>query len=487
MMVAAVVALVLAAMPVAQVGAQEELPINTSYLTALTYQNVGTSDAEVDFNFYATAGGSPVTFETTLAANASASLVVSSVEGVANQGSAVVTSTAPIIATMVQIPQSTNQYNRPLSNGFSAGAESVLIATVLKNQFNQTTVFAVQNTDSANAVDVAIEFIPAPGGPGTAHTINQSIPANASYYVDASAISELGTSFNGSAQVTATGGAVAATVLELGSTAGQPHYAGSFEGVTQGGSPVFMSSALCNIFGGQETFYAVQNNGDTDEEVTVTYTYQQQGSDTTETADATATIGSGEKASFAGCAAMPAGSNGSAVVTGASASPNLVVVGKVAIPGAASLSTIFNGELQGASSLALPYVRWATDDAYNNASRTTGQRTFITIQNVSTTDTIAADQITVDYVDPNGTVIGTHTIDVELAPGAKANSTVPAAGITTLPFGFPGGSTGDGFGGGAVIQCAAANCQLVAVARVAQFDPARTDTIIGEDYNGFQQ
>jgi hypothetical protein len=479
--VVAVVALLAVGMPVSHVSAQDPA-YNTDYLTAITYQNVGGADTTVEFTFYPSDGGSPVNISEPLAQNASASLVVSSVSGLASNfsGAAVLTSGEQIIATMVQLPQSTTVFNRPLSNGFSAGSGQVLIATVLKDRFNQTTIFSVQNTDTTNPAVVDIAFTPAPGQPGTAYTIeNQNIPAGASYLVDAGQISQLGSSFSGSATITADSGEVVATALELGSNNILPYYGGSFEGVTQGGSPIYMPSALCNAFGGQQTFYAVQNNGAADEDVTVTYSYNGTTSTDTET------IQPGAKASFAGCDGMPAGTSGSAIITGASASPDLVAVGKVSIPGSASLSTIFNGELQGANRLALPYVRWATDGAYTGANQSTGQRTFITIQNVGN-DTVPANSITVDYVDPDGNVVGTHTISTALENGGKANSTVPDAGIANLPFGFPGGATGSGFGGGAVIECGAPNCQLIAIARVQQFDPARSTILIGEDYNGFQ-
>jgi hypothetical protein len=251
-----------------------------------------------------------------------------------------------------------------------------------------------------------------------------------------------------------------ASVMEL-STNGTGAMA--FESVAEGATTVAMPSALCNAFGGQNSAYAVQNTSlDTATSVTVAYsngvTHVQ-------------TIEPGSKKSFVACAApgMPNNFSGSATVT--STVTPIVAIGKVYGLG---LSTGFLGAPNGASKLALPYVRW-TQTQYETGQR---QRTFIAIQNVGGAE-IPANSITISYVNRDGVEVVAHTIGTALASGAKVNTNPYfSASPDAAEFGYVGG-----FGGGAIITCTAPNCELVAVARVTSRVPA-AGTTVGEDYNG---
>ena len=257
-----------------------------------------------------------------------------------------------------------------------------------------------------------------------------------------------------------TDGKIVGTALELDITGVG---AKAFESVVAGARKLYMPSALCNVFGGQSTSYAVQNTSLSASTV-VTVTYYPGGQQSTKP------IGPGAKASFPACDTVGPGFVGSAIVE--SYATDVIAIGKAF---GAGLSTAFLGEPQGYAKLALPYVRWAPDPYYFNGSR---QRTFIAIQNVGV-NTIPAGSITITYTDPFGHT-GTHTYNQDLAPGAKFNSNASMAGLTWFGMAEPPAT---GFGGGAIINCTAPGCQLIAVARVATYVPS-TGSYAAEDYNG---
>ena len=472
----AIAALLIAAHSAIPVRAQGSA-YNTNFITSITYQNVGTATANITFTFYPTSG-SPITFSRTLAASAGASLNVgqaSELSGFSGQGSAVISSDQPIVATIVQIPQSTSVRNRPLSNGFGSndGSNNVLIATVLKNTFNQITKFSIQNADSTS-VSVTLRFFPV-GQPTPIYTDTFSLSVGMARFFDAGTISQLGSSFNGSATIQASG-KVVATAIEASTNSPK---VSAFEGVAQGSNTIYMPSALCN-FGGtaQSTAYAVQNTS-TSNSATVTVTYKDLNNNTVATQ--TATIPAGAKQSFLTCDVISGSFNGSATITSTGAP--IVAIGKV-FSGSLSypaLGTAFVGASAGASKLAAPYVRWTETRFDTNAGNR--QRAYIAIQNVGTGP---SGPITVKYYDLNGTLIGTHTRN-SIDPGQKTNSNPKdatlAAGQTPdklNEFGYFDGR----FGGSATIECANSGCQIVAVVRIASANSANPADIVAEDYNG---
>jgi hypothetical protein len=310
----------------------------------------------------------------------------------------------PVLATTVQVPQSATVKNRPLSNGFSAGAPRVLIATALKDVFGATSILSVQNTDSV-AADITVRFFPV-GSAVALHTANiANLPAGAAHYFDLSTIPELGVNFNGSVTIesaddggAALSGNVVAAVMELSTTG---NGASAFEGVTSGAGTVYMPSALCDAFGGQNSAYAVQNTSTSvSADVTVTYS---------NAATQNATIPAGGKQSFVACSAtgMTSGFSGSATIVATGA--DVIAIGKVFGTG---LSTAFVGAASGADTLALPYVRWATQPNYDSGLH---QRTFLAIQNIGGAP-ITGD-VFVRYLDKNGVEVGTHTISTDIPVG----------------------------------------------------------------------
>lgn len=445
---------------------------NVKYITSITYQNVNepAKAGTVVFRFYNEKSGTSVDITRSIASGAGSSLFLGGLSGDEALpsnflGSAVASSDVKVVATMVQIPQSDTVKNRPLSNGFSAGNSQVLLATILKNQFQQSSRFSIQNA-SNGAIDITIEFYAA-GSNTPALTLNgadeQGIPAGAAKYYDAGTLAGLPDPFNGSAVVTAveagttTPANIVGSVLEMQTASVGTR---AFEGVNTGAQTVYMATALCNAFGGQTTNYAVQNvetSGSAD--VTVDY-----GGGISETKN----VAAGGKASFNACqAGAPNGFSGAATIT---SSADLVVIGKV---GGAGRFTAWVGEPSGAQKLALPYVRWTSQANFDSGAR---QRGNIAIQNIGS----GPANITVTYLDKDGNTVGTHTIN-NVAQFAKANSNAAAAtgdAARLAEFGYPEGNGGSGFGGSAIIT---SNQDVIAVVRIASTTPAG---VVNEDYNG---
>jgi hypothetical protein len=441
-----------------------------SFITSITYQNVSDEDALVTFNFYPENDGTAIAVSRNLPAGAGASLFVGSLDEIAAgfNGSVVMASDQRVVATMVQISSDPDVRNRPLSNGFSSGSSEVLLATVLKNQFNTTSRFSVQNA-SSGSVDVTINIYNAAdtAAPPIVVTHN-NLPAGAAQYFDMGTLSQVtASSFNGSAVITAvesgtsTPAAIVASVLELSITSVE---ASSFEGVTGGSDTVYMPSALCQAFGAT-TAYAVQNTSSTQDAV-VTVAYSNGNNDG-------ATIAPGAKRSFIGCNVNPANFNGSATIT--STGGDIVVIGKVFGSGN---STAFVGASSGASKLALPYVRF-TQANWTNGQR---QRAYIAVQNVGAD--LAAGEVVLEYRDRDGDLVGTHTLGA-MTTGQKLNSNASHPGVVLAPgksqsdldeFGYVGG-----FGGSVIVQ-GPGGSELVAVVRIQS--NVGGGNVVGEDYNG---
>jgi hypothetical protein len=445
------------------VGSVSAAGYGTAFVTAVTYQNVGTGPATINLSFYASENGTAIPIPPlTLAKNAGSSLGIGSLSQVSSgfKGSAVMSSDQPLVAVLVQVPPSGGAVtSRPLSSGFSGGSASLRVPTALKNQFGYTSTISIQNTDSVPN-NLSVDFVPVSGT--TIHKDVTALPAGAAKYYD------LGTSdpiaaatFSGSVVVKATrttgggDGQVVATSLEAGTS---NNFAYAFEGATQFSTKVYMPSAFCRYDASQYySYYAVQNTDTGPVNVTVTYSNGH--------ADPVQTIQPGAKFSFSGCGISnslnPNGFIGSATIT---ATGKIAAIAK--IQNNSGLATAFLGFVDGASKISAPYVRW-TETGWTNGSR---QRAFLAIQNIGAAD-LPANSVTVKYFDKDGNLKGTHTISTAIAVGGKVNSNPTNANAGT-EFGY----SGTQFGGGAVIE-GPAGSKLAVVVRVQGISS-------GEDYNG---
>lgn len=431
----------------------------TPFTTSITYQNVGTGPATISLTFYAETSSSPITITLPeLAKMAGTSIYVGNVGDIANgfKGSAVMSSNQPIVATMVQVAAGTSPVKvRPLSNGFTAGSDYVLIPTVLKAKYDYNSVVSVQNVDTV-ANDYRLVFVPVSGSSITVNTTN--VPAGSTKFYDLGKMSQIPAGFNGSLQVfaTRTGGSdkgvVVASAMELGIAS---NYGYAFEGTNTFANTVYMPSAMCKYKGVHDSSYAVQNTTNADVSVTVKYSNG--------TNDGPYTLAAGAKRSFVGCAANPNGFIGSAVIE---ASGAIVAMGKVYGGG---LSTAFLGFTQGGAQVALPYVRWTTAHWADG----TRQRAYIAIQNVGT-EALAEGAVVVEYYDKSGNLVDTKPLPA-MAPGGKANST--PEGLMGGEFGYYNDNT---YGGSAVVK-GPAGSKLAVVVRIQQ---KAGSLDVAEDYTG---
>lgn len=455
----------------------------TSFLTSITYMNVGTAAADIIMSFYSeeattVTASYPVA---SLAPGAAASLGVGSVFTTAFKGSGVISSSQPVVATMVQVPQgATTVKNRPLSNGFSNGATTVYMATALKAKFNATSIISVQNAGASTAtVSVAFKHTT----DGTDHTYSVTLAPGAAKYYDLGLLSEIGSVFNGSVVITSDV-PVVATALELFTNKDTVY---AFEGIDSGATTVYMASALCQ-FGptNTTTSYAVQNSGTQPTNVSVTFTGTANGAPVNVTYTLADPVAAGAKASVGGCGdathPIPAKFLGAAVLTSVSVdggtTPAQPILAIAKVVGSGNYSTAALGASVGADTLALPYVRYS-DLFYHYSSTRPVQQTNIAVQNIGGAP-IAANTIDVEFIGPNGTVLATYTYPSELAAGAKFSVNPKTAGlpefgyaadpVTGLPVSYGGGVRIVGPDGS----------QLAALARVTT-SAATGD--VAEDYN----
>lgn len=441
----------------------------TAFVTSITYQNVGAGPATINIDFYAESSATPITITLpTLAANAGSSLWVGSINEIASgfQGSAVMSSNEPLVATLVQ--GSTTLATRPLSNGFAAGAPQVLVPTVLKNTFGYTSVVSIQNVDSVNA-DLNVEFVPVSGSAFTVAVEN--LPPGAAKYYDMGKFTHgsLGATFNGSMRVTAwkdgtsksnpANGSVIATSLEAGTSVDLAY---AFEGATETSNTIYMPSAFCKYLAANYTStYAVQNVGASPINITVTYNNGK-----TETYN---NIPGGAKKSIPGCGDSgnlnPAGFIGSATVTATGQ-----IVGMAKISNQQGLLTAFLGFPSGGSKIALPFVRW-TEAHWLDRTRS---RAVLAIQNLG--PALAAGAVKVNYYDKNGVLVVTHNMPA-VPSGGKVNSNPKDAGAGN-EFGY----YSDGSFGGSATVVGPPGSQLAVIVRIST--ATGSTTLVGEDYNG---
>lgn len=469
----------------------------TSWIVSVTYQNVGTDAADISVNFYQEGNATPITYNPgQLQAGAAGSFYMGSINDIAAgfQGNAVMSSSQPLVATVVQFHQNNPGEQikmRMLSNGFTAadGASQYLVPTVLGNTFSRTTVFSVQNLEN-ETISATMNFYNVSDG-ALASTKVFDIPANSSKYIEMDLTGDTGLPsavFNGSVIVTAekkTGGGPANVVAAASELYTNQDIGANFEGISLASAAdvIYLPTALCQRFG-LDTYYAVQNASLTSSATfTVSY-YNADGSEMT--TDGPYTIGPGQKQSITTCAPNSGesmtGFTGSAVIVAEDSTSTLVAIGKAQpmTPAPAAQKdffTIFNGAPAGSSKIALPFVRWANDSRFNSPTNYGGfQRSYLAIQNLEST----AAKVNVKYYDKNGGLVATQTLTI---PGfAKANSDASVAdalgknGMNDGEFGY---YTDGSFGGGVIIEAHPDNptAEFIAIARVQH--PGA-----GEDYNG---
>jgi hypothetical protein len=272
--------------------------------------------------------------------------------------------------------------------------------------------------------------------------------------------------FSGSATVSVAGGGRVVAAVQETDDAGRG--AKAFEGMpaNAGADTIYMASMMCNAFGGQNSYYAIQNVGNASADVEIDF--YDRGGNLLDTATGIQ-IAADDKASEKPCDYIPDGSVGSAVIRSTNGQP-LVAIGKIS--GGGLTPTAFLGETAGSTSVAAPYIRWANDPA-------SGERANIAIMNVGTGP---ATQVDVKYYDNQGNLAATHTLqemtgETTLDRFIKANSN-PSTSAALDANGNFGISP---YGGAIEVE---SDQPVVVVVRVARSVTFGSVTKFAEDYNG---
>lgn len=451
---------------------QAQSATNQTWMSSITYYTPSSSGGELTISFYSEGSATPITLPPiTLNPHAAGSLYVGGVTelGTTFSGTAVLTSDVYVIATAVQFAVSpeTNNYGRLLYSGFtpSEAASTFYIPTVLNAKFGSTSLIAIQNTASS-AITANVKFY-AVGSTTPTVEKNYDIPTQSNAILPCNNASKVGlpAGFNGSAVITAAAGQVVASVQETDDN-GRGAYA--FEGVASGANTIYMATMLCNAFGGQNSYYAIQNASTSAANVTINF-YDTAGSLVGQLPSTA--LGAGNKMSVNPCDYVAAGISGSAVINSTGAP--VIAIGKVKAPN--GMATAFVGQGAGSTKIAAPYIRWA-------ATPTSEWRTYVAVMNVGTG---AATNIVAKYYDGNGTLKASKTLATAGSPLAqyiKTNTDASTAGALQPDgtFGLP--TTGVPAGGSIEIE---SDQPLVVVVR-AQKDVTGlgATTRFAEDYNG---
>lgn len=448
-------------------SAQAAYAYKVKFTTVIAYQNIGAAAANnVALLFYDSPSDTDpqVVALPRLAQYGATQVGVGSLLSTAFNGTAVLAADQPMAVTLIQTPPplktEPRARNRLLSNGFVSGSENVYIPTALKRLTTkkQTTRFTIQNAGNV-AVTTTVRFYNHLAT--QIHTITQNIEPGAGFVVDLGLITAIPNGFNGSVVVEGgVGASLVGGALELDAYG---YGAKAFEGIGQGATTVYMPSALCKFKADgvtQTSFYAIQNIGAANADITVAWSNGRAFTVTGVPPLGKASV-SGCQANFGGTA-NPSGFNGAAVIT--STQP-VAVVGKVS---GGAITTAFVGFTAGAQNVAVPFVQYANNTMFKKSLM---GRTNLAIQNVSDGPV----DITVQYINPDGSVAGTHTI-YDVAAGAKVNSNPLLAGL--LEFGCYSACTT--FGGGARIIATGA---VAVLARTTYYVPS-TGQRVGEDASG---
>jgi hypothetical protein len=176
------------------------------------------------------------------------------------RGSVVISSDQPIAA----ITNLTGASLGESYSGFSTGAQVVGVPLIMRGNSGYNTSLTIQNVGS---LPTTVTVTYTPGSIGTAASDSGSIPPGASLTFDQTNKTELGTTFIGSASISATaGGSIVAIVNETTGT-----NLLTYNGFTGGATSI----AVPLLFANNSGFYTgltVQNIGGQTASVTITYT-----------------------------------------------------------------------------------------------------------------------------------------------------------------------------------------------------------------------
>jgi hypothetical protein len=315
-------------------------------------------------------------------------------------GSVVVESDQPVVAIANTLGNST-QYAAS-TEGISQGGDSVKLPLIMRGNAGYYTWFNIQNAGTGDA-SVSVSYVP--GSSGNAHSEGPvTIKPGASHTFDQHDVTQLGTTFVGSAVVTSDQ-PVVASVMQVGETyKNMMGYNGFTEGSTSISLPLIMSNNS-----GYYTAFQVQNVGSSATDVTISYGTNLAGSFAP--TDETATLQANESATFFQNSGQFATDTyiGSATITSGGGEPIVAIVNQVKMTGVI-LGTAYNGfdPSSATSKVSAPLIM------ANNSGYFTG----IQVMNVGS----AATDITVTYGPNTAGSFAPPSETETLQPGDSYNS-----------------------------------------------------------------
>lgn len=365
--------------------------------------------------------------------------------------------------------------------GFDSGATTVSLPLITRANFGVSTAFSVQNT-SDSAVTVNVNYIPGVVGNSGA-TDTATIQPGATRIFSQGAKNELGARFVGSAQVSATGGSIVATVLQEGNT-----QLLAYNGFTGGSSTVAVPLLVANNFGAL-TGLQIQNSGDATTNVTVTYSPNSvsgSGACGTPPADTFALAAGASRTLIQAGGSAEEGFNdffatcryvGGAIITNSADQPVVAIVNQVSSTNRQASAYEGFPSAVATSTVEAPLV------FANNFNLLSG----VQVQNAGS----AAANVTITYGPNTVTDTPSGALAPCSTPTARTRSIAPGASFTFIQSGL--GSEADGFDpqfascryvGSATIT--ASGGQIVAIVnQVNSAAPATEDTLF--TYNAFNQ
>jgi hypothetical protein len=435
-----------------------------TWTSSITYYTPSSSSGELNVYYYQ--GTQSYTYgPITMNPHKAGSLFIGSTSVPDNfAGSAVLSANVPVVATYVQFVSDVAQrgnFGRIIYSAFdpSQAATPFYVPTVLNHAFGSTSQVGVQNIGDSTITATLKFYSVGSSTPTISH--DQDIEKQASYVFRPDDLG-LPSGFSGSLVVTA-GGPVVAASEETDDT-GRGAYA--FEGVATGAKQLFMPSMLCNAFGGQTTYYAIQNTSLTASTKVSASFYDTNGNKIGSGMPAT-TVTASNKLPVNPCDfGVPAGSNGSALFT----SDTTDIIGIAKVKSASGMATAFVGQSAGFTTQAAPYVRWASDP---NAEF----RSYIAIMNVGSA---AATNIVATYYDANGNPF-THNV----ATSGNPLGQYIKRGTNPTDAGAPNDFGINPVGGAVEIT---SDQPVVVVVRTQKgvSPPVDNISLFAEDYNGIE-
>lgn len=402
------------------VGAQSAT--GATWTSRIRYQNYGSTSGMMSVAFYAESGTSYSSSSIGLVPYQSGDIYVGTVGSLPAgfEGSGVLSSDVPINAVYIQY-SAANDYNPMISESFAAAkASATLYLPSIVRAYGQTSRVGIQNIGSS-PVTVNMTFNALAGfSPATITPASVSIPAYSSLvFVVSEPVAGIPTNWAGSLVISATGGTVVASAQE---TDDNNRGAKAFEAIASGSSEIYIPTAICNYYNGQNTYYAIQAVGGA---ATVNITHQISiGSPTGTYSETGVSIASGGIISIDPCKRQNGTSfnytgAGSTTITATSGSVIGVVKNRSYNQGFVT-GYMASSLASGGKSVSLPYVVW--DDV------NTGVRTNMSVMNVGSAPSTVT---TVSYYNNSGTLVGTHQLGALPAKGIGVTnvSNTPAGNV----------------------------------------------------------